>query len=563
MEARNRTLTDWLTRIRTRQVQLPRFQRFEAWGSREVGALLTTVLRGLPAGALLVLDVGDKPPFAARSVVGAPEEGERVVEHLLDGQQRLTSLWRALHGDYPDRSFYVQLEPDPETGEPFTVVSRARWDQKGHRYPLWLNSPYDLWCKRMMPVEILRPGNDAEAQAWAAEAATDGSMDTDVLLEIVGQASAFRDRFARFNLPFLSLPVTTPRDTALDVFITMNTSARPLSAFDIVVAEVEAETGESLHALVADLRADVPTLSAYGEAGDLLLRSAALLQDRTWNRSSFFARDFPARLVDSYPDLVVGAQRAVQFLEDERVFDRARLPTETVLPMLIALWASAPTGGDAEGRARLLFRRFLWSAFATERYERAVNTRTREDYRALVGRMAGKEGPIPLFDGIDFPLPEAAQLVAAGWPTRRDRLARTVLAVSIRAGGLDLADGAPASRSSLADREYHHLFPVAWLRNAGTPEGQAYRALNCALVTWRTNRTIGAKAPERYLAERRDGTPLGEAEVRSRLDSHLVPFDELVAGDYDAFLAERAVLVGDAIKSLSMGKEPGYIRTPR
>ena len=53
MEARNRGLSDWFTRIRNRQIVLPRFQRFEAWTHRMVAGLLDTVLRKLPAGALL------------------------------------------------------------------------------------------------------------------------------------------------------------------------------------------------------------------------------------------------------------------------------------------------------------------------------------------------------------------------------------------------------------------------------------------------------------------------------------------------------------------------------
>ena len=53
MEARNRNLSDWLTRIRTRQIALPRFQRYEAWSYSQVENLLNTVLLGLPAGAVL------------------------------------------------------------------------------------------------------------------------------------------------------------------------------------------------------------------------------------------------------------------------------------------------------------------------------------------------------------------------------------------------------------------------------------------------------------------------------------------------------------------------------
>jgi len=43
MDARNRSLAEWFTRIASGQIQLPRFQRFEAWGHREIddlGAIL-------------------------------------------------------------------------------------------------------------------------------------------------------------------------------------------------------------------------------------------------------------------------------------------------------------------------------------------------------------------------------------------------------------------------------------------------------------------------------------------------------------------------------------------
>lgn len=91
MEARDRRLPDWLTRIRTRQIMLPRFQRFEAWTHATVTALLNNVLRELPVGALLILEVGDDQPFISRTVVGAPETGERVVELLLEQRRTITA----------------------------------------------------------------------------------------------------------------------------------------------------------------------------------------------------------------------------------------------------------------------------------------------------------------------------------------------------------------------------------------------------------------------------------------------------------------------------------------
>ena len=66
MEARNRRLDEWFMYLRTGQIMLPRFQRHEAWGHQEVSSLLESVLRGLPTGATLILEVADKPPFEER-----------------------------------------------------------------------------------------------------------------------------------------------------------------------------------------------------------------------------------------------------------------------------------------------------------------------------------------------------------------------------------------------------------------------------------------------------------------------------------------------------------------
>lgn len=235
MEARNRSLTDWLTRIRTRQIVLPRFQRFEAWSHSQIADLLNTVLKELPAGAVLTLEIGEKEPFLSRPIVGAPETGEKIVEHLLDGQQRLTAFWRSLNGGYEDRTFLIKIDKDEDLGLPFYATSIGRYKKNGKLYPLWANSPKELWNRKFIPVSMLRPDPEAEKEfkEWASQAS---SGDPSVLLEIIEIGNKLRNKFATFNIPFLSLPATTKPEVALDVFIKMNTSSSPLSPFDIVVA---------------------------------------------------------------------------------------------------------------------------------------------------------------------------------------------------------------------------------------------------------------------------------------------------------------------------------------
>src|SRR5258706_13032381 len=140
MDARYPNLSAWLTRVRPGQVQLPRFQRFEAWGSREVADLLQTVIDGLPAGAVLTLEVGDNPPFKYRPLQGVGAPTERMTEMLLDGQQRLTALWRSLTDNYPDHTYFVDIrdiDADEDGRRDFRIAPVARWWRGDRRFPVW------------------------------------------------------------------------------------------------------------------------------------------------------------------------------------------------------------------------------------------------------------------------------------------------------------------------------------------------------------------------------------------------------------------------------------------
>lgn len=551
IEARNRLLPDWFTRIRTHQTVLPRFQRFEAWDHARVTQLFNTILQDLPVGAGLVLEIGNEEPFISRTLKGAPETGERVTEHLLDGQQRLTALWRGLHNNYEDRTFFLFLAADEETGLPFYVDSIARWKKEGdvEFRPFWANQPQEQWRRRMIPLQLFAPDISAQQsfRDWGRQA-TDSQEERDAIFD---QIAPLKQKFASFNLPFMSLPVTTKKQTALDVFIRMNTSAAPLSIYDIVVAQVEAGMGKSLHDLVADTRKDCPNLAAYYSPEDLALYASALLQGRAPTNATYMAKDFGSQLLSNWETFLSGVSRTVDFLEQERVFDAARLPTDVVIPVLVALWGLAPKGLDAEGHARVILRKYLWRAFFSNRYEKSTNSRALADFNELkpLVLQTGSSKPSVFNDEL-HPLPQAQEMIDAGWPVRKDRLARAILALALKQGGNDLADGGAATRASLTKREYHHLFPDAHLTRLGVADNQIYVSLNCALVTWRTNRNISDKDPERYLAERRVGSELGEAEVKARLASHLIPYDEMVANDYPAFLKERASLVHTAMTAL-------------
>lgn len=160
----------------------------------------------------------------------------------------------------------------------------------------------------------------------------------------------------------------------------------------------------------------------------------------------------------------------------------------------------------------------------------------------------------------------------ADWPKRKSILGRGLLALQIKCGAEDIADGKRATVAAITtkehQREYHHLFPATTLEDAGIPDDQIFRALNCALVTWRTNRIISNKDPITYLKERADNCTLGEEELKRRLRTHLIPYAPLAVGydgmsddkrrsrvknDYDAFQLARAEVLANAAQRACKG----------
>lgn len=278
--------------VRDGSLRLPRFQRHEAWDRGTVVSLLETVVRGLPAGAALVLNVGEPQPFVSRHLVTAPEVDGRVTEHLLDGQQRLTALWRSLYETYDDLTVFVSWQPDPDHGDAETpvVISQPRWWRKKTRYPVWCDDSKAVLSRGLIPLALLAPDAHTKASDWLKTACDDLSE----AFTWAEKLSALRQRIASYNIPYLYLPQSTPKDVALDVFIKMNTSNVRLTSFDIVVAQVEAAAGSSLHDLLDAIHAEVPTSDAYGDLGTLLLDVACLHAGRPASKANYLRLDYDA-----------------------------------------------------------------------------------------------------------------------------------------------------------------------------------------------------------------------------------------------------------------------------
>ena len=596
-KASDRPLGEWYEQIRTGQLRLPRFQRFEAWDRGRVLGFLNAVIQNLPVGVTLLLQVGDHEKFKSRNVATAPETGGRVTEHLLDGQQRLTAFWRAMHNNYDGEIYFVYLpqfdaNKDENDGGEMRIAYQGRWMHNAEVRPKWITDERKCLARGLVPVNLLRPGDLGVAiDGWITAATQhlepcegdeDGMrrlkqlFDTRASLKAI--ITTLRERVVHFNLPYLALPASTDPDVALRVFVNMNTNSKPLSMFDLTVAKVEEVAGASLHDLQERFEVAHPEVTHYGDLASPLLQIGALLQGVEPNQSGITRMD-KKKLVEDWNRIERAMVRAAEFLRHEKVYDAARLPTNVVLPVIAACMDIIPAVGDARGRGERLLRAYFWSVCFTIRYEGAAATRSFQDYKALAALLnSGNFGPgdykqVPVLDRDVYELPKPEELLRVGWPKGADRIAREILAATLYFGGWDFADGRPVSYESLKTREYHHVFPDALLEEAGI---DSYLALNCALITWKTNRSIGRKDPLEYLKDRVEWS--SEADVRQRLKSHLLDYDLLasaryvdehgqalvgeelktkLAPEFQAFLEARARCLSVTIEKLAAGEIPG------
>ena len=452
--------------------------------------------------------------------------------------------------------------------------------------PRWAEEPAKCLERGLIPVSLLRPGDLSKTiEHWLDEAARplkplpteDDAFAKlekfgDFKKQLLSEITTLRERVTHFNLPYLSLPADTSKDVALQVFINMNTNSKPLSLYDIIVAEVESVAEKSLHALEASLNDKCPTARRYGNVSDLILSTSALLQEKLPNTRGMIEMD-KKQLLQNWPKLERGLERMASFLDSQRVFDEARLPTNAVLAVIAAAYELIPDHGDFLAKAEKLLRRYLWSAFFTDRYENTAASRAFADFKAIKallknpGFTDAELATVPALNRSEFPLADVDSLMAAGWPKAAGIEARAILAVTTYLGAIDFADHKPATYVSIQKREYHHVFPDALLSEA---EISSYLALNCALITWKTNRMIGRKDPLDYLKERVQWAD--EGVVRARLESHLISygllskahyaaidgaaFKQKLTDDFNLFLRDRANLVVAAMGELAAGNSP-------
>ncbi len=467
---------------------------------------------------------------------------------MLDGQQRLTSLYQALYG-VGDYRYFVDFkiladDDGPELERALTYLPQKKADME-------LGSVAQQADALLLPLPTLRdPGFDE----WLDEVVerrelVDEAFDSrEFKKKIRPLYKAHVKPLLDYSFPVVDLPKSTSLEAVCKVFETLNRTGIKLTVFELLVARFWPQ-GISLRQLWDDAREQYEILEDFDIDPFWLLQAICL---RAGGPSPSVQRGDVLKLdgtaINAHWSYVVdGAVGALELLRDDcGVLTPKWMPYATVLVPLAALWpkvASMP--GPDEGAARQKLTQYFWSSVFTAAFDASPNSAAVKHYQELTKWLDGGPEPEVLrnFDRFDPDL-----LLDA--TTGQRALYRGVMALTVRHGALDFHNSKKLTAQRLQEQKIdaHHVFPSAFLKQQAKP-GQgseeslpADLVLNRALIDKETNRRIKARAPSDYIAE----IAKAISDVPKILESHLLPSGNgagLMHDDYDGFILERQALV--------------------
>lgn len=592
-ETNPKDLQDLMREAHEGRLQLPDFQRSYVWAEDDVRGLIASIARGFPVGALLTLESGGDVQFKPRMLEGVPEGDRKPDQLLLDGQQRITSLYGAMWSRQPmltklkkdqrsavRRFFYIDIRAAVEdTADIETAVLGLRDDRtlrEDFKVKLDLSTQDAEFAHHMFPLNRVFDPWDW-VFAWIAYWRNQG-------IDVEELRQAFVKRvlapIQTYKMPVIKLSRDSSREAICLIFEKVNVGGKKLDAFELVTAIFAGSHepldlrrdwyGDAKAGVVGRLQRIVQGKAGTGHRQDVLsdvkttdfLQAVSLVHslDRRLQAERAGESPLPAitckresllqlpveRYRQSSDALEEGFRKAGKFLNERMILWQRDVPYPAQLVALATTFAKL--GSKAEtvvAKERLA--RWFWRVALAEDFGSATESKLAKDTPELIAWLDG--GPEPeRLDRLGFSANRLESL--------RSRLSAAYKAISallLSEGCRDFVRGGAASLMTFHNdpMDIHHIFPKAWCQGKGLAEAQYDSIINKTPLTAASNREIGGRAPSEYLGRIERAQNLSSEQLDAILRSHLIDPRFLRANDFGGFYADRksrlAELIGRAI----------------
>lgn len=515
------TIRKLIDRISSGDIRIPAFQRGFVWEPDQVAFLLDSIYKGFPIGTIILWKTDARLNAEKRmGYFTLPEpQKDYPVNYVLDGQQRLTSLFSVFQTELaPDSTEWVDVYFDMAAEETiqeslFIALDVAEVDPARH-FP----------AKTLFDTVAYRKATTTFA---------------DDRLERLDELQA---KFKEYLVPN-EVFESDDRNKVAIVFERINRAGTDLNVFELLSAWSWSEEFDLVEKF-ADLQEIIADhgFEDLGSDRDLQLRICAgvITGETTPNRiMELKGEEIRAR----FQEIQNGIVGALDFLSREiNVKHFKMLPFPGLLVPLSVFFATNKSEGvNYNEKQKDVLLRWFWRSVFSRRFSADVNERQAADIVEMRHLVRDKD--------YAFRLPRAELRIDFLKDTFSSANANSrvlILLLSSRTA-YSFISGAKVDASKVLKKgsthEFHHIFPQKYLHDVGLTSREINVLANICFLTRSDNNWIRAKAPKEYLAA------IGAETKSDYLASAYCP-DNTEDITYEEFLKERVGLLVSRAEAL-------------
>lgn len=425
--------------IKRGAIKIPQFQREFVWECARSAKLFDSILKGYPLGTFILWKTKERLR-SVRDIGGielppAPEND--YVFQVLDGQQRITSLFAALEGvtiqgkDFS--AICVDLDADPTSDD--TIV---------------------------LPSVSLLPANHSHVPFTTLRTASIVDlMSKGYSNDQLKRLEEYQNRLRTYQFPTVEI-LDAPIEVATEIFTRLNIGGKALTVFEIMVAKTwDDKQNFDLCERVETLNRELTNVGFGAIGPTVMMQSVAALAVESIRSRDILAMD-KQTFIDTWPQAVVALKAAVDFCRSH-----LDIPVRELLPYTSALiplafyfhLAKIDPAGDIKRQMIDLFFRIGLS----ERYSSAAETKMAQDLKTVKSIV---KGDLIEYDyGVDT---SADYILRNGYFRTSRAFIKTLLCLlaaekprCFKTGGRVILNNALLVRQN--SKNYHHFFPKAYL----------------------------------------------------------------------------------------------------
>ncbi len=574
------SLYEILKDVNSGKIQLPDFQRGWVWDDNRIKGIIASVAKSFPIGAVMLLETGNESiRFKTKPVEGVPDvNGFKPEMLILDGQQRITSLYQAIitnkvvntknaKGYEIKRWYYIDmvkamdLSTDLEEaifsinenkiiteniGRDIVLdLSKEENEFENLMYPVWLVDEYDDW---FMKYQEYYDYDKEKIKFW-------NSFKNKII-----------NSFNNYMLPVIVMKKENPKEAVCQVFEKVNTGGVSLTVFELLTASFASDEFD-LKADWEKMLAEFKPYKGLGKTSNIDIIQAITLFSTYQKRNDFIAKgeieNAPAvsakrkemlnLTLDDYTkyrdEIVKGFIKASKILLENHIFNSRDIPYTSQLVPLAAILAKLGNKIENIGNKNKLLRWF-WCGVFGELYGSANETRYALDMAQLV-------------DWIENNGPEPKTIYDANFSPTRLHTLRTrnsaaykgVYALLMDENTKDWLSATKIDFSTYFSEsiDIHHIFPVAWCNKNNIDRNDFDCIINKTPLSGRTNRIVSGDAPSKYLDRLKTRAGVSDDEFHTILKSHVVSPELMYNDDFKGFFEDRKEQILQRIEQ-AMGK---------